>query len=331
MLWDESTDDLILGGAAQLGIGTTAPAKRIHIESSGAQGLRSIRLAYDGSYYNELLQGGAAGLQFNAVGGLLHTWAHNGTEIMRLNATGLGIGTTSPAYPLDVTGAIRATTQLRVDVGSGIWLLNTDAAGNTLAQATRGANNDLALQAYGGFSFAPSNAATVRNHFGGDGTIHVGAASFTSTAAVSQIGYSLWQTSTATTDALSRIIFHNGNGSVGQIYTHGSATVYVTSSDYRLKNTIAPMTGALAKVALLKPVTYKWNADDSDGQGFIAHELQEVIADGVYGEKDGVDAEGEPEYQGVDASFLVATLTAAIQEQQVIIEALTTRITALEG
>jgi hypothetical protein len=253
------------------------------------------------------------------------------TKMTLTSAGRVGIGTTAPAYPLDVTGAIRATTQLRVDVGSGIWLLNTDAAGNTLAQATRGAGNDLALQAYGGFSFAPGNAATVKNHFGGDGTIHVGAASFTSTGAMSQIGYSLWQTSTATTDALSRIIFHNGNGAVGQIYTHGTTTVYVTSSDYRLKNTIAPMTGALAKVALLKPVTYKWNEGGVDGQGFIAHELQEVVPDAVSGEKDAVDAEGKPRYQGVDTSFLVATLTAAIQEQQALIEALTTRITALEG
>ena len=91
------------------------------------------------------------------------------------------------------------------------------------------------------------------------------------------------------------------------------------------------MTGALAKVALLKPVTYKWNADGSDGQGFIAHELQAVVPDCVNGEKDAVDAEGKPQHQGVDTSFLVATLTAALQEQQALIEALTTRITALEG
>jgi hypothetical protein len=90
------------------------------------------------------------------------------------------------------------------------------------------------------------------------------------------------------------------------------------------------MTGALAKVALLKPCTYKWNADGSDGQGFIAHELQEVVEGCVTGEKDAVDAEGNPRYQGVDTSFLVATLTAAIQEQQAIITQLTARITALE-
>jgi len=91
------------------------------------------------------------------------------------------------------------------------------------------------------------------------------------------------------------------------------------------------MTGALAKVALLKPCTYKWNVDGSDGQGFIAHELQEVIEGCVTGEKDAVDAEGKPQYQGIDTSFLVATLTAAIQEQQALITQLTARITALES
>jgi hypothetical protein len=108
--------------------------------------------------------------------------------------------------------------------------------------------------------------------------------------------------------------FTNGTTAVGSVTLTASATAYNTSSDYRLKNTIAPMTGALAKVALLKPVTYKWNADGSDGQGFIAHELAKVVPDCVTGEKDAVDAEGNPQHQGIDTSFLVATLTAAIQE-----------------
>jgi len=128
------------------------------------------------------------------------------------------------------------------------------------------------------------------------------------------------------------INFNYNASAIGSITQNGTtAVLYNTSSDYRLKNTIAPMTGALAKVARLKPVTYKWNADGSEGQGFIAHELKTVVPDCVSGEKDAVDAEGKPQYQGVDTSFLVATLTAALQEQQALIEALTTRITALEG
>jgi hypothetical protein len=119
---------------------------------------------------------------------------------------------------------------------------------------------------------------------------------------------------------------------IGNITQNGASTVaYNTSSDYRLKNTIATMTGALAKVALLKPCTYKWNADGSDGEGFIAHELQEVCPSAVTGEKDAVNEDGSIKPQGIDTSFLVATLTAAIQEQQAIIESLTARVSALEG
>jgi hypothetical protein len=122
----------------------------------------------------------------------------------------------------------------------------------------------------------------------------------------------------------------NGTG-VGEIYSNGSTTTYATSSDYRLKNNIQPMTGALAKVVALKPVTYIWKNTGLDGQGFIAHELQEIVPDCVGGIKDAVDSDGNPKYQSIDTSFLVATLTAAIQEQQALIQSLTTRLTALEG
>jgi hypothetical protein len=125
--------------------------------------------------------------------------------------------------------------------------------------------------------------------------------------------------------------FNNSAARVGAINFTTTTTAYQTSSDYRLKNTIAPMTGALAKVALLKPCTYKWNVDNSDGQGFIAHELQEVVPDCVTGEKDAVDAEGKPVHQGIDTSFLVATLTAAIQELKAIVDAQAVRIAALEA
>ena len=119
---------------------------------------------------------------------------------------------------------------------------------------------------------------------------------------------------------------------IGSITQSGTtAVLYNTSSDYRLKHDINPMTGALAKVAALKPCTYKWNADDSNGEGFIAHELAEVCPSAVSGEKDAVNEDGSIKPQGIDTSFLVATLTAAIQEQQAIIESLTARVAALEG
>ena len=128
----------------------------------------------------------------------------------------------------------------------------------------------------------------------------------------SYYGIMLKNGSTGTSDALN---FRNSsNLQVGNIGVSTTATSYNSSSDYRLKENIAPMTGALAKVQSLKPVTYTWKSTGEASQGFIAHELQEVCPDAVTGEKDAVDAEGNPKYQGIDTSFLVATLTAAIQE-----------------
>jgi hypothetical protein len=124
---------------------------------------------------------------------------------------------------------------------------------------------------------------------------------------------------------------NQGTGDVGSIDVTTSSTSYTTSSDYRLKENVQPMTGALAKVAALKPVTYTWKADGSDGEGFIAHELAEVVPDCVTGDKDAVDADGNPIYQGVDTSFLVATLTAAIQELKAELDATKAEVAALKG
>jgi hypothetical protein len=98
------------------------------------------------------------------------------------------------------------------------------------------------------------------------------------------------------------------------------------------------MTGALSKVAQLNPVTYDWKAGGSS-QGFIAHELQAVVPDCVVGDKDAVetytDEDGNEQTrikpQGIDTSFLVATLTAAIQELKATVDAQTARIAALEN
>jgi len=124
-------------------------------------------------------------------------------------------------------------------------------------------------------------------------------------------GYAVFNASASTSYPL---VFRFNGGTVGTVTFTNTGTVYSTSSDYRLKENVKPMTGALATVSGLKPVTYDWKIDGSAGQGFIAHELQAVIPQCVTGEKDAVDADGKPIYQGIDTSFLVATLTAAIQE-----------------
>jgi hypothetical protein len=121
--------------------------------------------------------------------------------------------------------------------------------------------------------------------------------------------------------------FNSATALAGTINQTGATTVaYGTSSDYRLKENVQPMTGALAKVAQLKPCTYNWKIDGSNGQGFIAHELQAVVPDCVIGTKDAVNENGDAQYQSIDTSFLVATLTAAIQELKAELDALKAKV-----
>ena len=156
-----------------------------------------------------------------------------------------------------------------------------------------------------------------------DGTIRIGMQNFAAAVSSSNFGMSLNNTNAGSysyaysTTTNTHWGFGNGNGGTGSIQTNGSTTSFNTTSDHRLKQNVVPMTGGLARVQALKPVTYKWKVDGADGEGFIAHELQEVCSHAVTGEKDAVDENGDPVYQQVDTSFLVATLTAAIQELKV--------------
>jgi len=123
---------------------------------------------------------------------------------------------------------------------------------------------------------------------------------------------------------------YNGSG-VGSITYSDSATAFNTSSDYRLKHDVQPMVSGLSVVSSLNPVTYKWNVDDSNGEGFIAHELAEVIPLAVTGEKDAVNEDGKPIYQGVDYSKIVVHLVAACQELSAKNDALEARLALLES
>jgi hypothetical protein len=88
------------------------------------------------------------------------------------------------------------------------------------------------------------------------------------------------------------IQFLNPNGTVGSIATNGSATAYNTSSDYRLKENVVEMTGALDRVSQLKPSRFNFIADaDKTVDGFLAHEVQEIVPEAISGEKDGMRTE----------------------------------------
>ena len=267
------------------------------------------------------------------------------TERMRIDSSGnVGIGTNSPGAKLDVQLATNATARIKAS-SSGYALFDIDAASSNqpilrfLAAATESARifspiNESANQ----LAFATGSAATERMRIDSSGRLLVnitaplyrneekfavyGAATFKSNAS----GLPPVNVLADPGSAGYLILFYNNGGTsgVGYINTDGSTTSYNTSSDYRLKENAVPITAGLATLNLLKPVAYDWINSKLRGEGFIAHELQEVIPLAVTGEKDAVDDDGNIKPQGVDYSKIVVHLVAAIQE-------LSAKVTALES
>lgn len=168
------------------------------------------------------------------------------------------------------------------------------------------------------------------------------------------VGSAVYISRSGGSTAKSQIEFANSNGVVGSITTSGSATAYNTSSDYRLKTDVQPMTGASDRVKSLSPVNFEWISDGTRVDGFLAHEVQEIVPEAVHGAKDAMreeeyevtaavlDEEGNivteavigtrqvPDYQAIDQSKLVPLLTAALQEALAKIEQLEGRVASLE-
>ena len=202
---------------------------------------------------------------------------------------------------------------------------------------------------YGGSVFAALSAGTICGQF--------------ANTANGQQTLSIWNKDTTGDNSFISFATETAIGNRGSISYNraGGLTVYNTTSDYRLKKHIVDLPNALETVSKLKPRQFDWKETGNTTTGFIAHELAEVCPHAVTGEKDAVemqqyeispavaatqDEEGNeltaaveavmgerevPKYQGIDTSFLVATLTAAIQELKAIIDTQATRITALEA
>jgi len=274
--------------------------------------------------------------------GALALQTNNGTTAVTIDTSqNVGIGETSPAGSAGYTQlVVRGSSGAELSLKGGTTqygYVYVDNGGFRIINPQSGSSS-------GTLQFSTSNTERMRITSGG--TVLLGTTSTSSfdggmranptgTGGSMQVIISTTGGGTPfllnTTADTNIINFYRSSTNVGTISVSTTNTAYNTSSDYRLKENIAPMTGALAKVTQLKPCTYTWKANGSAGQGFIAHELQAVVPDSVTGVKDAVDDEGNPVHQGVDTSYLVATLTAAIQELNAKVEAQAVRIAELEG
>jgi len=158
------------------------------------------------------------------------------------------------------------------------------------------------------------------------------------------------------------ISFVNGNAvHYGTISVSGSGVSYGSNSDYRLKENIIQMTGALDRIAQLKPSRFNFIAEpEKTVDGFLAHEVQNIVPEAVTGEQDGTITTGniinsngdileenviepetletgtsfeatstQPKYQQLDPAKLVPLLVGAIQELKAEVETLKNQINGI--
>jgi len=268
------------------------------------------------------------------------------TERVRITQDGkVGIGTSDPDESIHCTGAIMSTgvattavaSSSTFDFTSGNMRLITRGADTS----TRGGLQVISQASNGGSSISPLVINTAGQIATGNGTVdssrcNVGTLvvnADTTGSSETQIQVRAPQNTDST--VRNYVLFYRNDGTIiGNIGCNNSSTAYNTSSDYRLKEHVADMTGAIARVKKLSPKRFSWIVDELDAanvDGFLAHEAQTVVPEAVHGTHNQVDDAGEPVYQAIDQSKLIPLLTAALKESISKVETLETEMTALKA
>jgi hypothetical protein len=352
----------------RVGIGTSSPSKKLHISTTSDSDLGTVALGIGGpnlanargahitkdtsSPWDFTIQcSGSASANTATI-----FKSSDAVETMRIDSSGnVGIGTTSPAGPLQVYGSdyvyispnVANKTPNSTQAGIALGWNKSSGQGESIIAYNKGAGSP------GGLVFADySGTYAERMRLDGSGRLIIASAGGSDTGyiRVPVAGSTLgaWTSYAGTASTRIHMRFQSSSGLAGYISTTGLTAFYGTSSDYRLKTDAQPMTGATARLKALKPVNFEWIADGTRVDGFLAHEAQAVVPECVTGEKDAMmeeeyevspavlDEEGNtveeavmgtrsvPEYQGIDQSKLVPLLVATIQE-------LEARITQLEN
>lgn len=280
---------------------------------------------FTGTYTDGLVADYTTGLGRISVGASDGLAFYNGgvatTELMRLDASGnLGVGSTSPLAKLTVQGAQGGELYINYNGTS----TNYYNGGTHIFQSATGSAERARIDSSGRL-FVGYGASAVGYPAGSVGAVgYIGKKGTSAGLNTSGNCFNMsWN------DGLTGAHLWVDTTDLGQI---------TTTSDYRLKENIATQTeDALSKVIRLNPVVFNrktveiFEGSEAVEEGFIAHEVQDIIPSAVFGEKDAVTEDGGIQPQSLNLAPIVSVLTKAIQEQQAIIQQLQADVAALKG
>ena len=277
-----------------------------------------------------------------------------GTEIARIDSTGLGIGGVNPTEKLTVDGNIANISgdltldvagQIILDADSGYWYFND---GGTTIGYVENSSSNLVIRSHVNdkdiiFTGTDNNSGITALTLD---MSEAGAATFNSTVSFKFVNSS-WISSA---DGVNRLYYAtNGTSyyktgddhqfrnssdatkvsfdSSGNAIFAGNVTAYGSPSDLKLKENVEVIDNAVDKVKQLKGVTYTLKSDGNRLTGLVAQDLEKVLPEAVYTEK---DIETKDEHLAIRYGNTVGLLVEAIKEQQEQIEALTAKVKELE-
>ena len=311
----------------RVGVGTTSPGAKLTV-AGAAEAVRVCNAAPYISFYNAAQSTRFGYVQHNGTNigivneqaGSLELYTNN-TLQATLNSTGLGVGA-SPTAKLHVQNSSLSGTTAGSNV---IATLRSNGSGyDSFLQFSDNVAYNAGLGMVSGNLYFYTSGAE-RGRFNASGNLLVGRTGAgldnTSGVTIGQASIGMQSEGNATQIVVNRttsdgtiVDLRRNNSSVGNISVTTSGATFNSTSDYRLKESVAPLSGGLARVNALKPSVYKWKSNGSDGEGFLAHELAEVVPAAVNGEKDAVNEDGTIKAQSIDMSRIVPILVAAIKE-----------------
>jgi hypothetical protein len=286
-----NTERMRITSAGNVGIGTTSPASTLHVVGN----FRTDNLRLDGNTLSSLNTNGNIALEPNGTGLVTTTRPVITTSFMRADgAQGYTFGGGG-----DSDGGMFSLADGQIELRTNnIARVTLNAAGQMVKTNTNNGSSGLLITGTQGAGFGERQLTVERTGGNGPGI------GFHDPSASSAGVIKFW-------GPISTFEFRNFDDS---LYVNAAANNFVSVSDYRLKSEIADLTLATNKALALRPRRFRWLADERSDVGFIAHEVQEVIPEAVFGAKDAMRSEGSPEYQGVNDRAIIAVLTGALQE-----------------
>ena len=352
------TTAVTVDASQNVGIGTTSPVEKLHVAGriavSGTN--PSIRQTVQNAYL-DLCGGTTVGTDpsiqiagstttsdanivfYNSNTHLFRNTAGS-SERMRIDSSGnVGIGTSSPAYKLDVNGDIKVANAVRYFVGAtqyGISFANAGAVGTEAYQGTyiywgtgagASATERMRLDSSGNLLVGTTTSngkLSVYSASTNAGDFYVSGTSLLSTPAAY---FEKADNNTTTSNIFVKFTINSQGTGSGQINANGaSAAAFGSFSDRRLKENIVDLPSQLANIMALRTVEFDYIETEGGGHqiGFIAQEVQEIYPDLVGEREDGM-------LTLTDLNKNDARLIKAIQEMKALVDTQASTITQLQA